>query len=107
MTRISALTQYPIHDTLTEDVKYLADQTLNSLFQSESNRFEQYTVEAAGLFLDFSKNAYEKTQIEVEKSVVNAYGSAKMAEALVSSLTTTTRPLKNHMTSSKLSMRTD
>ena len=41
-------------------------------------------LQAAKTFLDFSKNAYEKTQIEVEKSVVNAYGSAKMAEALVS-----------------------
>ena len=40
-------------------------------------------LQAAKTFLDFSKNAYEKTRIEVEKSVVNAYGSALMSDALV------------------------
>ncbi len=67
------------------------------IFGTEQNATAQATLEqlifdgsylvglqAAKTFLDFSKNAYEKTQIEVEKSVVNAYGSAKMAEALVS-----------------------
>ena len=66
------------------------------IFGTEQNATAQATLEqlifdgsylvglqAAKTFLDFSKNAYEKTQIEVEKSVVNAYGSAKMAEALV------------------------
>jgi len=67
------------------------------IFGTEQNATAQATLEqlifdgsylvglqAAKTFLDFSKNAFEKTQIEVEKSVVNAYGSAKMAEALVS-----------------------
>jgi len=67
------------------------------IFGTEQNATAQATLEqlifdgsylvglqAAKTFLDLSKNAYEKTQIEVEKSVVNAYGSAKMAEALVS-----------------------
>jgi len=67
------------------------------IFGTEQNATAQATLEqlifdgsylvglqAAKTFLDFSKNAYEKTQIEVEKSVVNAYGSSKMAEALVS-----------------------
>ncbi|MEY2997795.1 MAG: hypothetical protein RIQ82_1176 [Bacteroidota bacterium] len=67
------------------------------IFGTEQNATAQATLEqlifdgsylvglqAAKTFLDFSKNAYEKTKIEVEKSVVNAYGSAKMAEALVS-----------------------
>ena len=40
-------------------------------------------LQAAKTFLDFSKNAYEKTLIEVEKSTVNAYGSALMSDALV------------------------
>jgi outer membrane protein len=67
------------------------------VFGTEQNATAQATLEqlifdgsylvglqAAKTFLDFSKNAYEKTQIEVEKSVVNAYGSALMAQALVS-----------------------
>lgn len=41
-------------------------------------------LQAAKTFLYFSKNAYEKTLIEVEKSTVNAYGSALMSDALVS-----------------------
>ncbi len=66
------------------------------VFGTEQNASAQATLEqlifdgsylvglqAAKTFLDFSKNAYEKTQIEVEKSVVNAYGSALMADALV------------------------
>ncbi len=67
------------------------------VFGTEQNATAQATLEqlifdgsylvglqAAKTFLDFSKNAYEKTQIEVEKSVVNAYGSALMSDALVS-----------------------
>ncbi len=66
------------------------------VFGTEQNATAQATLEqlifdgsylvglqAAKTFLDFSKNAYEKTQIEVEKSVVNAYGSALMSDALV------------------------
>lgn len=40
-------------------------------------------LKAAKTFLDFSKNALEKTQTEVEKSVVNAYVSALTMDALV------------------------
>ena len=67
------------------------------VFGTEQNAAAQATLEqlifdgsylvglqAAKTFLDFSKNAYEKTLIEVEKSVVNAYGSALMSNALVS-----------------------
>lgn len=67
------------------------------VFGTEQNATAQATLEqlifdgsylvglqAAKTFLDFSKNAYVKTQVEVEKSVVNAYGSALMSDALVS-----------------------
>lgn len=67
------------------------------VFGTEQNATAQATLEqlifdgsylvglqAAKTFLDFSKNAYEKTLIEVEKSTVNAYGSALMSDALVS-----------------------
>lgn len=66
------------------------------VFGTEQNATAQATLEqlifdgsylvglqAAKTFLDFSKNAYEKTLIEVEKSTVNAYGSALMSDALV------------------------
>lgn len=57
-----------------------AQATLNQLIFDGS-----YLVglKAAKTFLDFSKNALEKTQIEVEKSVVNAYVSVLTMDALV------------------------
>lgn len=77
------------------------------IFGTEQNAAAQATLEqlifdgsylvglqAAKTFLDFSKNAYEKTQIEVEKSVVNAYGSALMSDALVSVFQNNHRALK-------------
>ncbi|MEZ4857577.1 MAG: TolC family protein [Flavobacteriaceae bacterium] len=41
-------------------------------------------LQAAKAFLDYSENANEKTQLEVRKGVINAYGSVLLAEELVS-----------------------
>lgn len=40
-------------------------------------------LQAAKAFLDYSENANEKTQLEVRKGVINAYGSVLLAEELV------------------------
>jgi len=40
-------------------------------------------LEAAKAFLDYSENAAEKTNLEVRKGVINAYGSVLLAEELV------------------------
>ena len=40
-------------------------------------------LQAAKAFLDFSENATEKTNLEVRKGVINAYGSVLLAEELV------------------------
>lgn len=40
-------------------------------------------LQAAQAFLDFSENAAEKTNLEVRKGVINAYGSVLLAEELV------------------------
>ncbi len=40
-------------------------------------------LQAAKAFLDFSENASEKTNLEVRKGVINAYGSVLLAEELV------------------------
>ena len=40
-------------------------------------------LQAAKAFLDYSENAFEKTQLEVRKGVINAYGSVLMAEEFV------------------------
>lgn len=40
-------------------------------------------LQAAKAFLDFSENAAEKTNLEVRKGVINAYGSVLLAEELI------------------------
>ncbi|MEZ4777873.1 MAG: TolC family protein [Flavobacteriaceae bacterium] len=40
-------------------------------------------LQAAKAFLDYSENANEKTQLEVRKGVINAYGSVLLSEELV------------------------
>ncbi len=56
MIRALELNQYPINQTLLQDVNYISNNTLNTLFDIEPNRFKKYTLQAADLFLDFSKN---------------------------------------------------
>ena len=40
-------------------------------------------LQAAKAFLDFSENAAEKTNLEVRKGVINAYGSVLLSEELI------------------------
>ena len=40
-------------------------------------------LQAARAFLDFSENANEKTQLEVRKGIINAYGSVLLSEELI------------------------
>jgi outer membrane protein len=58
-----------------------ATATLNQLIFDGS-----YLVglQAAKVFLDFSKNSEEKTNLEVRKGVINAYGSVLLSEELIS-----------------------
>lgn len=58
-----------------------ATATLNQLIFDGS-----YLVglQAARAFLDFSENASEKTNLEVRKGIINAYGSVLLSEELVS-----------------------
>jgi len=41
-------------------------------------------LQAARAFLDFSENAAEKTNLEVRKGIINAYGSVLLSEELIS-----------------------
>ena len=41
---------------LSEHYRATSDQTMRSLFAADSGRFEQFQIQAAGLFLDYSKN---------------------------------------------------
>ena len=41
---------------LSEHYRATSDQTMRSLFAADGGRFEQFQIQAAGLFLDYSKN---------------------------------------------------
>ncbi len=53
MTGIATTPQWA---ALQKDADSLKDVSLRSLFEDDAARFERYSIEAAGLFLDYSKN---------------------------------------------------
>ncbi|MBA3580824.1 MAG: glucose-6-phosphate isomerase [Gammaproteobacteria bacterium] len=53
---MSRLTESPTWQALQAQQLQWRDRTLRSLFQEDPARAERYSVEAAGLFLDYSKN---------------------------------------------------
>ena len=71
-----------------------ATATLNQLIFDGS-----YLVglQAARAFLDFSENANEKTQLEVRRGVINAYGSVLLADELVSIFESNKEKLENNL----------
>lgn len=67
-------------------VVFGTQQSANAVATLEQLIFDgSYLVglQAAKAFLDYSENANEKTQLEVRKGVINAYGSVLLAEELV------------------------
>src|ERR1700722_10165647 len=52
----SSLTSLPAWRALAAHVEQMRDVSLRSLFAGDSSRGERFTVEAAGLYLDYSKN---------------------------------------------------
>lgn len=54
-------------------------------------------LQAARTFLDFTENANEKTQLEVRKGVINAYGSVLLAEEGIAILENNIRTLEENV----------
>ena len=71
-----------------------ATATLNQLIFDGS-----YLVglQAARAFLDYSENANEKTQLEVRRGVINAYGSVLLADELVAIFTSNKEKLEKNL----------
>lgn len=59
-------------------------------------------LQAAKTFLDFSKNANEKTQLEVRKGVINAYGGVLIARESVAILDRNLATLKKNLDETKI-----
>lgn len=54
-------------------------------------------LQAARAFLDYSENANEKTQLEVRRGVINAYGSVLLADELVSIFSSNKEKLEKNL----------
>ncbi|WP_396597931.1 TolC family protein [Dokdonia sp. R86516] len=59
-------------------------------------------LQAAKTFLDYSKNANEKTQLEVRKGVINAYGGVLLAQESVAILDRNIANLEDNLKETKL-----
>lgn len=53
---MTAIATTPQWEALRKDAEDLKDVSLRSLFEKDPGRFQRYSLEAAGLFLDYSKN---------------------------------------------------
>ena len=56
----TSLTEYQVNDKLIEHKYRMQKTSIKGLFKKDSNRFENYSHEAAGLFLDYSKNLVDE-----------------------------------------------
>ncbi|MCY4329559.1 MAG: glucose-6-phosphate isomerase [Endozoicomonadaceae bacterium] len=57
------LNQYTISNALVKDKARMQTTTLEKLFAASSDRFTRYSIEAADLFLDYSKNLIDETTL--------------------------------------------
>ncbi|MEM8935924.1 MAG: glucose-6-phosphate isomerase [Pseudomonadota bacterium] len=55
---------------------------LRALFETDPGRFERYSLEAAGLFLDYSKNKITDDAVEKLLALANAVGLSQAREAM-------------------------
>src|SRR5690348_7660059 len=74
------LTRLPAWSALAAHRRELADTELRTLFTNDARRFEKFSIQAAGLFLDYSKNRIvEATLPLLVKLADEAQVPAKMA----------------------------
>lgn len=81
-------------------VSFGTKQTLNATIKLEQLIFDgSYLVglQSAKVFLEISKNAKEKTDLEVRKAVINAYGNVLLAEESVKILERNIDVLKKNL----------
>ena len=78
MRNPTTLDHLPASEQLAALQEQLGNTHLRSLFAQDPNRFERYSLEAAGLFLDYSKHLIND---EVMKSLVALAEQANLADA--------------------------
>jgi glucose-6-phosphate isomerase len=78
----SSLTALPAWRALAAHVKQMRDVSLRSLFAGDSSRGERFAVEAAGLYLDYSKNRISSETVQLLAELADACGLRDHIEAM-------------------------
>jgi len=72
----------PAWQALVQHQQSLAGQTISQLFVANPARAEQYSLAAAGLFLDYSRNLIDDKGLELLRTLVDQAGLATAMEAM-------------------------
>ncbi len=81
-TRRTGLTAFPAWKALEAHAEQIRDSHLRSLFAADPSRGERFAVEAAGLYLDYSKNHVTDETIRLLADLANACGLRERIEAM-------------------------
>ena len=81
-TRRTGLTALPLWKALEAHAEQIRDSHLRSLFAADPSRGERFAVEAAGLYLDYSKNHVTDETIRLLADLANACGLRERIEAM-------------------------
>ena len=84
MTGTTALTDLPEWKALQNHYESVRDLHLRSLFASDAGRAGRFSVEAAGLFLDYSKNRITDETVRLLVSLARARGVEARRDAMFS-----------------------
>jgi glucose-6-phosphate isomerase len=84
MTGTSALTDLPEWKALQTHYESVKDLHLRALFAGDGGRAERFAVEAAGLFLDYSKNRITDETVRLLVSLARARGVEARRDAMFS-----------------------
>jgi glucose-6-phosphate isomerase len=81
-TQIPSLTSRPAWKALADHHAKVAGRTLQQLFDADPKRGERMTLEAAGLFLDYSKNRVTDETLKLLFALAEACGLAARRDAM-------------------------
>ncbi len=84
MTGTTALTDLPEWKALQRHYESIKDLHLRGMFASDAGRAERFAVEAAGLFLDYSKNRITDETVRLLVSLARARGVEARRDAMFS-----------------------
>ena len=81
-TKLAPLAERTAWKALTQHHEAIAAKTLKELFAADSTRGEKYTAEAAGIFLDYSKNRITDETLKLLMDLAKESGVAERRDAM-------------------------